>query len=224
VTGRLTTDIQRRGFFGYTLAAMLPRGRSRAPLAIAAFIAIPLFFSSLMASTLALEKPHKFEWMRGDRLLTTWHDPTQGNVAAIWLWALVPPLVLVVIGLVSMRLPLGFYVPCAAAIVIAIAVVHKTAVWERHHTARYPVGVDLIPPANAGSDKFDRGQWEHMARETALSLQHWTIGLALASALVMAGLFVRRRFFARKPVPAHAPLEAVHAADATTPSLSDTVT
>jgi hypothetical protein len=224
VTGRLTTDIQKRGFFGYTLAAMLPHGRSRAPLAIAAFIAIPLFFSSLMASTLALEKPHKFEWMRGDKLLTTWHDPTQGNVAAIWLWALVPPLVLVVIGLIAMRLPLGFYVPCAAAIVIAMAVVHKTAVWERHHTARYPVGVDLIPPANAGSDKFDRGQWEQMARETALSLQHWTIGLALASALALAGLFVRRRFFARKPVPAHAPLEAVHAPDATTPSLSDTVT
>src|SRR6266516_439556 len=120
VTGRLITDIQKRGFFGYTLAAMLPRGRSRAPLAIAAFIAIPLFFSALMASTLALEKPHKFEWMRGGRLLTTWHDPTQGNVAAIWLWALVPPLVLVVIGLIAMRLPLGFYVPCAAAIVIAI--------------------------------------------------------------------------------------------------------
>ena len=29
-------------------------------------------------------------------------------------------------------------------------------------------------------------------------------------------------FFAWKPVPAHAPLEAVHAPDATTPSLSDT--
>ena len=86
--------------------------------------------------------------------------------------------------------------PCIAAIPIAMAVVHKTAVWERHHTARYPNGVDLIPPAIASSDKFDRGQWEQMARETALSLQHWTIGIALASALVMAALYVRRRFFA----------------------------
>jgi hypothetical protein len=224
VTDRLTTEIPRRGFFGYTLAAMLPRGRSRGPLAIAGFIAIPLFFSSLMAATLALEKPHKYEWTRAGKLLTTWHDPTTGNIAAIWLWALVPPLVLIVIGLISMRLPLGFYVPCAAAIVMAVAVVHKTAVWERHHTARYPVGVDLVPPANVASDKYDRGEWEHMARETALSLQHWTIGLALASALVMGGLYVRRRFFARKPVPAQVPLEGVHAPDATTPSLSDSAT
>ena len=221
MTERLATDIQKRGNFAYTLAGMLPRGRSRTPLAIASFIAIPLFFSSLMASTLALEKPHKFEWMRAGKLLTTWHDPTQSNVAAIWLWALVPPLVLIVIGLVATRLPLGFYIPCVAAIVIAVAVVHKTAVWERHHTARYPVGVDLIPPANAASDKFDRGQWEHMARETAVSLQHWTIGVALASVLVMAGLYAKRRFFTRKPAHGYGPLEGVHAPDATVPTLGD---
>jgi hypothetical protein len=207
--------------FRNTLAGMLPRGRGRAPLAIAAFIAIPLFFSSLMSASLALEKPHKFEWMSGGKLLTTWHDPTTGTVAAIWLWALVPPLVLVVVGLVATRLPLGFYIPCGAAIVIAMAVVHKTGTWERHHTSRYPVGVDLIPPSNAASDKFDQGQWEHMARETALSLQHWTIGLALASGLVMGSLWVRRRFFARKPVPALAQLEAIHAPDATTPGLGE---
>jgi hypothetical protein len=204
-----------------TLRGMLPRGRSRAPLAIAAFIAIPLFFSSLMSSSLALEKPLKYEWMRGDKLLTTWHDPTSGNVAAVWLWALVPPLVLVVIGLVATRLPLGFYVPCVAAIVIAMGVVHKTATWERHHTSRYPVGVDLIPPSNPASDKFDRGQWEHMARDTALSLEHWTIGLALVCAAVMAALWIRRRFFARKPVPAHGTLEGIHAPDATSPGLGD---
>ena len=103
-----------------------------------------------------------------------------------------PPLVLIVVGLVATRLPLGFYVPCVAAIVIAMAVVHKTATWERHHTRAIPLGVDLIPPSNPASDKFDRGQWEQMARETALSLQHWTIGVALASALVMASLYVRR--------------------------------
>ena len=199
----------------------LPASQGRGPLAIAAFIAIPLFFSSLMAASLAIEKPHKYEWKGGHHgLLTTYHDPTSKNIATVWLWALVPPLVLIAVGLVATRLPLGFYVPCLAAIVIAMAVVHKTATWERHHTARYPVGVDLIPPANAASDKFDRGQWEHMARDTALSLQHWTIGVALASALVMASLWVRRRFFARQPVtgPAAA-LEGVHAPDATPPGL-----
>ena len=196
------------------------KGRSRGPLAIAAFIAIPLFFSSLMASTLALEKPHKFEWSGGKfGVLTTYHDPTVGNVASIWLWAMLPPLVLILVGLVAVRLPLGFYVPCIAAILIAMAVVHKTAIWERHHTARYPVGVDLIPPSNAASNKYDPGQWERQARETAVSLQHWTIGVALAAALVMAGLYVRRRFFTRKPVAAYSHLESIHAQDATLPPL-----
>lgn len=215
------SELARSGWFGGTLTGMIPRGRGRGPLAIASFIAIPLFFSSLMAATLALEKPHTYVWRSGDRLLTTWHDPTTGNVAAIWLWALVPPLVLIVVGLVATRLPLGFYVPCLAAVLIAIAVVHRTETWERHHTSRYPVGVDLIPPSNPASDKFDRGQWEHMARETALSLQHWTIGLALVSAAVMAGIYVRRRFFARRPVPAHQQLESIHAPDATSPGLGD---
>jgi hypothetical protein len=127
--------------------------------------------------------------------------------------------VLIAIGFFAVRLPLGFYVPCAASIVIAMAVVHKTAIWERHHTARYPVGVDLIPPSNAGSNKYDPGQWELQAKETALSLQHWTIGVALAAALVVASLYVRRRFFSRKPIPAYSQLESIHAPDATLPPL-----
>jgi len=201
----------------------LPPSRGRGPLAIGAFIGIPLFFSSLMAATLALEKPHKYVWKGGKHgLLTTWHDPTSRNVATIWLLAMVPPLVLTLIGWISTRLPFGFYVPCVAAVVIAMAVVHRTATWERHHTARYPVGVDLIPPSNAASDKFDRGQWEHMARQTSLSLEHWTIGLAIASAAVMAGLYLRRTFFSRQPVLVSAgQLEGVHAPDATPPGLGD---
>ena len=203
MSGGLVQEIQVRGNFGSTVARLLGRGRSRAPLAIAAFIGIPLFFSSLMASTLALEKPHTIQWRDGSRLLTTWRDPTSATVARAWLWAMVPPLVLLLIGAIATRLPLGFYIPCLAAVPIAMAVVHKTATWERHHTARFPNGVDLIPAQNAASNKFDPGQWERMARETALSLQHWTIALGLASAAVMALLYVRRRFFARKPVLAH---------------------
>jgi len=203
------------------MRAML-KGRSRAPLAIAAFISIPLFFSSLMTATLALEKPLKYEW-KGcpSGICTTWHDPTAANVASIWLWALLPPLVLCVVGLVATRLPYGFYIPCFAAIPIAIAVVHNIDVWARHHTARYPVGVDLIPPTNPASDKYDRGQWEHMAKETAISLQHWTIGVALAAAVVMAAITVRRRYFGRRPAPDYI-LEGVHAPDSTSPpGLSD---
>ena len=193
--------------------------RSRAPLAIAAFIAIPLFFSSLMAATLALEKPRVVQWGPAGALKTTWHEPASATIATVWLWALVPSVLLIAIGFVAVRLPLGFYVPCVAAIVIAMAVVHKTGTWEKHHSQRFPNGVDLIPLSNPASDKFARGFWEHEARMTALSLQHWTIGLALAAGLTMAGLWVRRRFFARRPVVTSTPLEGVHAQDATTPQL-----
>jgi hypothetical protein len=199
------------------LPRVLGRSRTRSPLAVAAFIGMPLFFSSLMASTLALEKPHTIQWRDGTRLLTTWHDPTSGTVARAWLWAMVPPLVLLLVGAIATRLPLGFYVPCLASVPIAMAVAHKTATWARHHTARFPNGVDLIPASNQASNKYDPGQWEAMARQTSLSLQHWTIALGLACAAVMALLYVRRRFFTRAPVLAPLSGEGIHAPDATPP-------
>ncbi len=204
------------------VARLLRGGGSRAPLAIAAFIAIPLFFSSLMTASLALEKPHVIQWRDGARLLTTWHDPTTANEARIWLWALLPPALLVVAGWVASRLPLGFYVACVAAIVDAMAVVHRLDVWTRHHTARFPNGVDLIPASNVQSNKYDPGEWEGNARATALSLEHWTIGIALAAMLVVGGLAVRRRYFGRPgPETAFTPVEGVHAPDATPPGLGD---
>ncbi len=208
-----------RGRPGSSIARLLARPRAgRAPLGIAAFIAIPLFFSSLMASALAQEKPHTIQW-KGCRsgICTTWHDPTTANVARVWLWALLPPLALVLVGWIATRLPLGFYVSCAAAIVIAMAVVHDAGAWQRHHTARFPNGVDLIPATNAASNKFDRGQWEREAHATAVSLQHWTIALALAAMVVMAYLWLRAHRSARRPGADGLPLEGVHAPDATPP-------
>lgn len=203
------------------LRRILPKPRSRGPLAIASFIAIPLFFSSLMASTLAQERPRVIQWKGCGGICTTWHDPTTSNVAHVWLWALLPPLVLVVVGWLASRiLHFGFYVPCAVAVLLAVAVVHKGATWEKHHAARFPWGVDLIPGTNAASNKFDPGQWEKMAHETAVSLQHWTIAIALAAALVMGGLWVRQRYFGRRPsLLGEGQLEGVHAPDATLPSV-----
>ncbi|MFL5960903.1 MAG: hypothetical protein ACJ75G_11640 [Gaiellaceae bacterium] len=209
------------------LPVELPSARGRAPLGIAAFLAIPLFFSSLMASTLAQEKPVKIQWQGcHSGLCTVWGDPAASTEARIWLWALLPSVVLVVVGLIAVRLPLGFYVSCVAAIVISMAVVHKTATWARHHTLRYPVGIDLIPPRETFSDHWSRGQWEKDALGTSLSLQHWTIGVALAAMLVMAFLWLRaRRHAARRPQPlqppgvADLPVEGVHAPDITTPGL-----
>ena len=218
----LAESIQERGNPGYTVAGMFGRTKQgRAPLAIAGFLAIPLFFCSLMASTLALEKPRTFQF-KGARchpLCTIWHDPSGATEARIWLWALVPSLVLVAIGWLMTRVRFGFYVSCLASIVIAMAVVHKTATWAKHHTARFPVGVDLIPPSNSISDEWSRGEWEGMARQTALSLQHWTIGIALGAMVVMLGLVVRGRLKAKRAPVTGTQLEGVHAPDATMPGL-----
>ncbi len=194
--------------------------RSRAPLAIAAFIAIPLFFSSLMASTLALEKPRVVQWTDGDRLLTTWHDPSQSTEAKVWLWALVPPLVLILIGWIAIRVPYGFYVSCVSAIVIAFGVLHRIDRWTLHHTLRFPMGVDLIPKSNVTSNRYDAGEWEREARATAISLGHWTMGIAVAAIVVVATAEARRRYFARGPQETFIPLEGVHGVDATMPGLS----
>jgi hypothetical protein len=193
----------------------LPRSLGRGPWAIASFIAIPLFFCSLMASTLAQEKPRVVQWNGPKHLITMWHQPSAGTEARVWLWALVPPLVLSLVGWLCCRIPYGWYVACAAAIVEAVAVVHRLDMWTAHHTQRFRPGVDLIPdtPFTQSSNQYDPGEWETIARETALSLQHWTIGLAIASILVMLALYVKRRYFSRAPyvetevlgVGAHAP-------------------
>jgi hypothetical protein len=194
----------------------LPASRGRGPWAIASFIGIPLFFCALMSSTLAQEKPRVIQW-KGckEGLCTTWHEPSSGTEARIWLWAMVPSVVLCVIGYLCTRIPLGWYVACVAGIVEAMAVVHRVNIWEKHHVKRFPWGVDLIPGTNSASNQYDPGEWEKIARETALSLEHWTIGLALVSIAAMALLYVRKRFFARAPSTAVEPAPGVHAPDAT---------
>jgi len=196
----------------------VPAVRSRAPLAIAAFIAIPLFFSSLMAASLAVEKPRVVQWHDGAKLHTHFHDPSSANELRVWLWALLPSVLLVLAGWIATRLPQGFYVACIAAIVDAMAVVHKTRTWELHHAARFPPGVDLIP-GNSISNRYDPGEWEAQARQTALSLEHWTIGVALAAMLVLAALTLRRHFVSRRLLDSYGQLEGIHAPDATEPGL-----
>ena len=220
---QLVQDIQSRGNFGYSIARALGRGgRSRSPLAIASFIAIPLFFSSLMASTLAQEKPRVVQWTSAGHLRTSYFDPTSATEARIWVWALVPAALLIAFGWVAMRLPYGFYIACLAAIVDAMAVVHKVSVWATHLTTRFPDGVDLVPASNAASNQFDPGQWERMARDTALSLEHWTIALALVSIVVVAGLTVKRRYFSRPAPATYSAVESVGAPSATMPDIGNT--
>lgn len=166
--------------------------RSRAPLALAAFLAVPLLFCSLMTVSLAIEKARVFEWERYHRLFRTMHAPTASTEARIWLLSLVPSLVLALWGAIASRLPYGIYLASLGAIVESLAVTHRLDLWERHHTARFPFGADLIPDSS-NSSSLVRGQWEANAKETALSLAHWTIALAAAAMLIAGGLELRRR-------------------------------
>jgi hypothetical protein len=166
--------------------------RSRAPLGLAGFLAVPLFFASLMATTLAVEKAHVFEWQRGGRLFRTMHPPVASMEAKIWLLALLPSLVLCLWGALAMRLPHGLYLAALGAIAGSLALTHRLALWERHHTARFPVGADLIPDSSTSSS-LAAGEWEANARETAASLAHWTSALAVAAMLIAVALELRGR-------------------------------
>jgi hypothetical protein len=168
------------------------RTRSRAPLGLASFLAVPLLFCCLMTVSLAVEKARVFEWERYHRLFRTMQAPTASTEARIWLLSLVPPLLLVLWGAIASRLPYGIYLASLGAIVESLAVTHRLDRWERHHTDRFPFGADLIPDSS-NSSSLVRGQWEANAKETALSLAHWTIALAVAALLIAGALELRRR-------------------------------
>lgn len=160
--------------------------------ALAAFFALPVFFASLMAVTLAIEKARVAEWTRGSGIARVYHSPTGSMEARIWLLALVPPLLLVLAGWIAGRLPYGIYLTCLAACIDALALTLRLHRWELHHTARFRNGEDLIADQTTSSS-LSRGQWEHEAAQTVQSLVHYTVGLALSAALIVAFLQVRRR-------------------------------
>lgn len=169
------------------------RLRSRAPLALGAFLALPLFFGCLMAVSLAIESPRAVQWRRADgHLLQIFHQPTDANEWHIWLLALVPPLLLVLVGLAASYVPYGIYATCLSACVGAVLITLRLHRWEVHHTARFPYGEDNIAD-QTNSSLFSRGEWEHDAAQTVRSFAHYTIGLALAAAVIATFLAVRRR-------------------------------
>jgi len=175
--------------------------RHKAPLGLAAFLAMPIFFASLMAVSLAIEKPHVIEWSRpAGRIARTYHDPSAALEAKIWLLAAVPPLLLVAAGWIASYVPYGIYVPSVCAIVGGYALTIRLDRWVAHHTTRFPYGEDLYPD-NTTSSLVDKGQWEHEAAYTARSLVHYTYGLALAAIAIAIFLEFRRRRSARIAPP-----------------------
>ena len=165
---------------------------AKAPLALAGFLALPVFFASMMAVSLAIEKPQVVEWSRpGGRIARIFHEPGSSLEGKIWLLSFVPALLLVLAGWVASFIPYGIYVTSVAAIVDALAVTHRLPRWEAHHSARFPYGEDLLAD-QTNSSSLLRGEWEHNAADTARSLGHYTIGLALAAIAIGILLAVRR--------------------------------
>jgi hypothetical protein len=181
------------------------RRRNLAPVAVAGIVAFPLLFASLLAVSLAIERPHRFQWRgRSGRLIEVDHPPTSGQEAKIWSLALVLPAALVLVGLLASLWPRsGIYVVAAAGVGLAIALPHRLDRWSTHHASRFPFGMDLIPDSNPSST-LARGEWEQSAKETVLSLTHSPIGIALAAAVVTAFLALGRRY-SRRPAPVGAP-------------------
>jgi hypothetical protein len=164
----------------------------KGPLATAAILCAPLFFCSLMGASLAIARPQHFAWTHHGKRIDIYRGPTDAEELRIWLWALVPVAILLAIGLIAGLWRYGAFVSCAAGIVLYLAVTHRLSAWERHHTARWPRGIDNIPDKWSG-DTSPRGAWEHDAADAARSLSHWGIGLAVGIAAVYGLVLYRRR-------------------------------
>jgi hypothetical protein len=179
---------------------LVPRGK--APLALAGFLAIPLFFAALMATSLAIEKPRVVEWSRPHgRIARIYHDAAGSLEVKIWLLALVVALLLVAVGWLASFVPYGVYVTCVVAVAEALALTVRLGRWERHHTSRFPQGEDLLSDDRPGS-LVNRGQWEHEAARTVHSLVNYTVALALIATAIVVVLAVRRQ---RGPLPVPPP-------------------
>jgi hypothetical protein len=166
----------------------------KTPLAVATVMATPLFFSALMAMSLAIEKPSVQHVLKHRKPVTVFGDPTGATEAKIWLLAFLPAVVLVLLGAGAVLLGRsGVIVSALGAIVIATVLLVPLDGWTAAHTRRYPVGVDLIPPSAGSQDIYLRGEWEGTARTTAYQLGFATIGIAVIAVLVFGLLELRRR-------------------------------
>jgi 4-amino-4-deoxy-L-arabinose transferase-like glycosyltransferase len=167
------------------------RGGSKAPVAVAGILAVPLFFVALMAFSLKFDKPSHHLTKKGVAALG---DPTKGTVGTIYLLAFAVSAAVVLVGVLTMplRSRLATIVPAVAAIVASILLVLPLATWAAEHTKRYPLGADNIAQRNP-EDQFLRGEWEQTARATAHQVGLVTIVLALVAIALSVLLEIRHR-------------------------------
>ena len=175
----------------------LRRG-SKAPLAIAGLLSVTLYFAALMASSLAVDEPRVVRRLRHGKVVLHYEQSSNATEAKVWLLALVPVGILLAVGVLAMLWRRGgLYVVSGAAIVLSLLLPHRLDAWTARHTRRFPLGVDLIADANA-SNLASRGEWEQNARDTVISLAHWTIGIAIGAAAIVAALALLRRLRPRQ--------------------------
>jgi hypothetical protein len=167
------------------------RGASKAPLAVAGILSLPLFFVGLMAFSLKLDTPSHHTTKKGTLALG---DPTKGTVGTIYLVAAAVVGAVVLVGVLAMllRSRLASVIPALAGIVASSLLLLPLGGWAAEHTRRYPLGIDNIPKSSP-QDQFLRGEWEGTARATAHQLALVTIGMAVAAILISVALEIRRR-------------------------------
>lgn len=183
------------------------RGTSKATLAVAAILAVPLFFVALMAFTLKVDKPTHTVTPKGTIVLG---DPTKETVGKIYLLALAVAAILIMVGALArlLRSRLAVIVPACTAIVLVVLLWLPLNTWAAGHTKRYPLGTDNIPDGTAAhpspSNLINRGFWEETAKTTAHQIGFVTIGLAIAAIVICVLLEVRHRR-GRDPIPVEPP-------------------
>lgn len=169
---------------------------------MAGILATPLFFVALMAMSLALEKPAVHHVLKHGKAVAKLADPSGTTEATIWLLALLPAAALVLVGTGAMLIGRsGVIVSTLAAIAGAVGLMVPLRTWERHHTARFPDGVDLIPHSAGSQDIYLRGEWEETARHTAVQLGIATIVIAAVAIAIFLLFEIRRRRGLTAPVP-----------------------
>jgi hypothetical protein len=181
------------------------RVASKAPLAVAGILALPLFFVGLMAFSLEVDKPSHHLTKKGTLALG---DPTKGTVGTVYLLAFAVAVGIVLVGLLAslLRSRLATLVPAVAGIVASVLLLLPLGTWAAEHTRRYPLGVDNIRPSSP-QDLFLRGEWEQSARTTAHQIGFVTIGIAIAAIVLSVALEIRRRRGIEGPVVPPPPVE-----------------
>ena len=158
---------------------------TKAPLAVAGLLAVPVYFASLLASSLLLDHPR----LHGRVEL----QPSSGTETKIWAAALVAPGIVMLAGLLALPLRrLGIYLVAVTGIAVCLVLPHLSHGWVPRHVRRFPLGMDFLKDSDP-SNLSSKGEWESAAQDTIGSITHWTLVLAVGAIIVAVLLEARRR-------------------------------